>query len=304
MGFFGWNQELEPKEPVSPIARDDDDYDREYTVEDHHSLPTDRAGITPDKYRTVFRLNIAAAVFQAASAGAIFALTATSDSGNDLSFYTNYPAAGDGGPVTSPNAVEAFKLNVGWLNGVFLGLSALDHLLVCTCFKGVYERQLSKNYNLFRWIEYAVSASIMRIVVGILSGLTDLHMQFLNFGLTAMTMIFGLVFELENKKNRLSEHNKVRWYLYWLGFIPHFFSWTVVMGYFFYSLSTGDPPGFVYAIIFIIFALDLSFAIVLGLQWLAKCCFRPYVNGEIAFIILSFTSKNLLAWINYFGATR
>ena len=231
MGFFGWNQELEPKEPVSPIARDDDDYDREYTVEDHHSLPTDRAGITPDKYRTVFRLNIAAAVFQAASAGAIFALTATSDSGNDLSFYTNYPAAGDGGPITSPNAVEAFKLNVGWLNGVFLGLSALDHLLVCTCFKGVYERQLSKNYNVFRWIEYAVSASIMRIVVGILSGLTDLHMQFLNFGLTAMTMIFGLVFELENKKNRLSEHNKVRWYLYWLGFIPHFFSWTVVMGY-------------------------------------------------------------------------
>ena len=108
--------------------------------------------------------------------------------------------------------------------------------------------------------------------------------------------------ELENSDLRLS--GRVKWYLYWLGFIPHFFSWIVILGYFFYSLTKGYPPAFVYSIIFIIFLLDLSFAIILALQWMGKKYFRPYVKGEIAFIILSFTSKNLLAWINFFGGNR
>ena len=169
----------------------------------------------------------------------------------------------------------------------------------------MYERGLGNNYNVFRWIEYAFSAAVMRILVGVLSGISDLHMQFLQFGLTATTMLFGLVFELENRNNRLSQSNPVRWYLYWLGFVPHAFSWTVIVGYFFYALSSGDnPPDFVYAIIFIIFFLDLTFPIILGLQWLGACGFRDYVNGEIAFIILSFTSKNALAWINFFGGNR
>ena len=301
MGLFGRKQAADPQKDGY-----DDDNDREYDVrvEDTHSLST--TGITSTQRKTLFRLNIAAAIFQAASAGAIFGLI---DNDKTYPFYTNYPAnVGDeteGRPIFGPDSKVAFNLNIGWLTGVFLGLSALDHLLVATCFKGTYESGLSKNYNIFRWIEYAFSASLMRVLVGVLSGVTDLHMQFLLFGLTACTMLFGLVFELENKKRRLTgAHNEIRWYLYWMGFIPHVFSWTVVLGFFFYTLSKGDPPGFVYAIIIIIFTLDLSFAVVLGLQWMAKGCFRPYVNGEIAFIILSFTSKNLLAWMNFFGGQR
>lgn len=300
MGLFS-------KKNKNPAADEEEyDYDREYEVEENHSLPLDRAGITQRQYKVLFRLNISAAIFQTLSAVGIFLLTIGSDGG--FTFYTNYPKAveGDvnGPPDVVPDTQAQFNISIGWLSGAFLALSALDHLLVCTCFKGPYERGLSRNYNIFRWIEYAFSASIMRVIVGVLSGVNDLHMQFLNFGLTACTMLFGLIFELENKKKRQTAPREIRWYLYWLGFIPHFFSWAVVMGYFFYSLSTGDPPGFVYAIIFIIFSLDLTFPIILGLQWRAKGCFRSYVNGEIGFIILSFTSKNLLAWINFFGGNR
>lgn len=303
---MGWGRKK--KEPAENANIDH--YGREYTYDveetNSHSLDTDRAGVTTRQYKTLFRLNLAAFIFQLASAGAIVGLILTGSESVKFPFYTNYPLADvrKGGPVFEPEAKVAFELNIGWLTASFLALSALDHFLVCTCFKGVYERGLSQNYNVFRWIEYAFSASIMRILVGVLSGVTDLHMQFLQFGLTATTMLFGLVFELENKKKRLNAHQPIRWYLYWLGFIPHFFSWTIVMGYFFYALSTGDPPDFVYAIIFIIFFLDLSFAVILGLQWNAKGCFRSYVSGEIAFIILSFTSKNLLAWINFFGGNR
>lgn len=276
------------------------------------------SSLTQEQCRKLFWLNVAAFIVQSISASQILLLV---DNERTYPFYTNYPLAavdndendngnGDNGgrPDLGPNAQVAFRINVGYLSAAFLALSATDHFLVCTCLKGVYERGLSNNYNIFRWIEYSLSASIMRILVGVLSGVSDLHMQFLQFGLTATTMLFGLVFELENQKNRLSNdknNRPVKWYLYWLGFLPHFFSWTVIVGYFFYAVSSGEsPPDFVYAIIFIIFFLDLTFAVVLGLQWSGKCGFQEYVNGEIAFIVLSFTSKNALAWINFFGGNR
>ena len=269
----------------------------------YYGIDPEDARISQSQYRLLFRLNLSAAIVQFASSLAIFLLTIGADNGFD--FYTNYPkAVGEGGRPGGPDAQVVFNISVGWLSGTFLALSSLDHLLVCTCFKGVYEKGISQNYNVFRWIEYAFSASIMRIIVGVLSGVSDLYMQFLQFGLTACTILFGLIFELENRKKRLVAPSEIRWYLYLLGFIPHTFSWAVNIAFFFYSLSTGDPPGFVYAIIFIIFFLDLTFPIILGLQWKASCCLRPYVNGEIAFIILSFTSKNLLAWINFFGSNR
>lgn len=63
----------------------------------------------------------------------------------------------------------------------------------------------------------------------------------------------------------------------------------------------GSPPAFVWAIIFILFGLDATFAVVQYLQQKEIGRFKNYLHGEYAFIILSFTSKQLLAWINYGG---
>lgn len=273
-------------------------------VESNHSLPTDRAGVSQAQFTKLRNLNIAAAVVQTVSAAGIFALT---DRDVFYTLYTNFADGsrpdGNGSPWSPPEAEESISVSIGYSCGVFLLLSALDHLLVCTCAKDAYEKGISNNYNIFRWVEYAISASVMRVVVALLSGILDIQMLFLIFGLTATTMLFGLVFELENSENRM---NGVRWYSFGLGFIPHFFAWLIIICYFFVSVTRGDPgpPGFVYSIIFIIFFLDLTFAIILLLQWLARGRFRSYVSGEIAFIVLSFTSKNLLAWINFFGGSR
>ena len=44
---------------------------------------------------------------------------------------------------------------------------------------------------------------------------------------------------------------------------------------------------------------------MLWLQWFEWGIFKKnYVLGEIGFIILSLTSKQLLAWINYGGSLR
>ena len=281
------------------FSKDEDE--EQYQSDNPYTQSTSEDAISAGQFKKLFYLNIAAALFQTISAVGIFFLI---DDDKTYSFYTSYPLTVDGAegnPFLGPDVKEAFSINVGYLTGTFLALSALDHLIVCTFGKKLYERGLENNYNAFRWIEYALSASLMRVLVGVLSGYNDLHAQFLLFGCTACTMLFGLVFELENSEKRLGD---VRWYTFGLGFIPHFFAWVVVIGYFFYGVTKGSPPAFVYAIIFIIFFLDLSFALVLWLQWRGKGRFRSYVNGEIGFIILSFTSKNLLAWINFFGGNR
>jgi hypothetical protein len=274
---------------------DDDEEERD------HSLP--ESGITDAEYKRLFKLNIAAAGFQALTGGAIIGLT---DRDKTWSVYSAFPISAqpdaDGNPFLGLESKEQGSFAIGYLSGAFLLLSCLDHLIVCTVGKKAYEKGLSKNYNIFRWVEYMISASLMRVLIGILSGVLDVQLIFQIFGMTLITMIFGLIFELENSERRLGDN--VKWYLFWLGFIPHAFGWATVICYFLFSVINGDPPAFVYSIIFIIFLLDLTFPIFLGLQWRGKGRFRSYANGEIAFIILSFTSKNLLAYINFFGGNR
>lgn len=231
------------------------------------------------------------------------------DSDNTFTIYTTFPASAPdsdnatGPPFLSPEPKELTTIAVGYLSAAFLFLSALDHLIVSTFGKKAYEDGLDQSFNIFRWVEYSLSASLMRVIIAILSGVIDINLLILIFGHTAVTMIFGLIFEIENSGKRL-QTDEVRWYTFWLGFISHAFGWGSLIWYFAEAASSGGAPGFVYAIIVSVFLLDLTFPIVLGLQWRGKGIFRPYANGEIAFIILSFTSKNLLAWINFFGGNR
>ncbi len=48
--------------------------------------------------------------------------------------------------------------------------------------------------------------------------------------------------------------------------IPHFFGWAVLLCYFFVGVKRGSPPAFVWAIIFILFILDSTFAVNQYLQ--------------------------------------
>jgi hypothetical protein len=72
------------------------------------------------------------------------------------------------------------------------------------------------------------------------------------------------------------------------GFIPHAFNWLVVICYFFVGVSRGSPPAFVWAIIFILFFLDLTFAVNQYYQQMVRgmCCFL--VSRFAAFVFARF----------------
>ena len=64
------------------------------------------------------------------------------------------------------------------------------------------------------------------------------------------------------------------------------------------------PPRRVYAIIVIVFLIDLTFAINQWLQFKQVRAWKGFAKAEFFYIILSLSSKQLLAWINYGGTAR
>ncbi len=176
----------------------------------------------------------------------------------------------------------------------------------------------------------AVSASFMRVMIAQLAGITDLHLLVAIFALTATTMTFGWLMELMNGKVlttyvvqntteepekdvqtreahntiQTSERPKVNFTPFWLGFIPHMVSWAIVICYFTVSVKRGSPPKWVYAIIIVVFLLDLTFAINQYLQFKQVKFLQGFGRAELFYIILSITSKQLLAWLNWGGTNR
>lgn len=247
--------------------------------------------------------NIAACLFMSGQAGVMLWL-ATSET-LEWPIYVNFPAFFDGSSqegfgIPLPQKVASYS--IAWLSGTFLALSGIDHFLVsCPGLVKKYNYYIERYQAPFRWTEYAFSASLMRVMIAQLSGVTDLHSLFMIFILTATTMVLGSCHESINAVARADGYRQ-NWYPFITAWIPHLASWSVIFCYFFVAVSRSNPPGFVWAIVFVLFFLDGTFALLFYMQWGKIWIFRDYVKGEIGFILLSFTSKTLLAWINYVSA--
>eukprot|EP00043_Microstomoeca_roanoka_P012852 m.125041 g.125041 ORF g.125041 m.125041 type:complete len:268 (+) comp15608_c1_seq1:82-885(+) len=245
----------------------------------------------------LFRWNIGTALFHLLTSCVIFGIT---DRQAVVPIFTTYASSRDDAGGWQPVPEKQSNSIIGYYSGVFLLLAAIDHFLVATLLREQYEGFLRKAQNPFRWIEYSISASVMRLEIAQLSGILDAHLLVAQFGLTMTTMLLGWIQEVQTWRLQ-GQPEKKTLLPFWVGFVPHAFSWGIISSYFFQAVSTGDPPDFVWAIIFILFFLDLTFAINMFLQQKEVGRWSQYLHGEFVFLILSLTAKQLLAWINYGG---
>lgn len=204
-----------------------------------------------------------------------------------------------------PSPVFIGHFHAGYSSAAFLFLSALNHFICATNFVGcckyiewVEERRASP----VRWGEYAFSASLMHVQIAILCGILDVHLLAAIGALTATTMVFGLAQELQYDRS---------FKLYILGFIPWVAQWALIISYFNHGVRDSSAPDWVYAIIVIECVLDFTFAVVLVRQEgefeNVKGDYRSkgdnrMLKFDTAFIVLSLTAKQSLAWVNYGGA--
>lgn len=197
-------------------------------------------------------------------------------------------------------ASELFwEIPLGPAVALFLLISAVAHFYLASAGYSRYVRDLEQHRNPIRFYEYALSSSLMIVLIGMLAGVWDLGAIVLMFGINAMMNLFGLLMETINQRRESTD-----WSPFIFGSIAGIIPWVVIFIYFFGSIASGGeakPPAFVYAIIPTLFVFFNTFAINMYLQYRQVGRWKDYLFGERMFIVLSLVAKTVLAWMIFAG---
>ncbi|MFT5203890.1 MAG: hypothetical protein ACI9C1_003293 [Candidatus Aldehydirespiratoraceae bacterium] len=183
---------------------------------------------------------------------------------------------------------------LAWATASFLLLSAVFHFLIATVGFARYGAELRRGRNRFRWVEYALSSTLMIVLIALVTGITDLAALIAIGFVNASMILFGWIMEMVNDNDR-----SAWWTPFWFGCVAGVGPWAAIATYLVVNVTRDGgqgPPGFVYGIIFTIFVLFNTFAINQWLQYRKVGRWADYVHGETVYIVLSLVAKSLLAW--------
>ena len=233
------------------------------------------------------KTNILAGILLLVQMAAVLALS------NDfaLPITATYMSGPPGSTFAQP--VVLFSTPVGLTVAIFLGLSALAHFIVASPqFFPRYSAGIAAKRNYFRWIEYAVSSSVMIVLIAQITGVAEISAIISIFGVNASMILFGWLQE------KYENPGSGGWLPFIFGCITGIVPWMALA---FYVFSIGGPgdtsaPAFVYGIVFTIFVFFNSFALVQWLQYKKVGKWSDYIRGERTYITLSLIAKSALAW--------
>ena len=189
-----------------------------------------------------------------------------------------------------------FSINVAWGVALFLFLSAGAHWIIASGpYFPRYRAGLLEHRNTARWVEYALSSSIMIVLIAELTGITDVAALVALFGVNVSMILFGLV---QEKYQTPGDGGMLP---FWLGCIAGVVPWIAIGIYLVTPGSSSTAPGFVFAIFFSLFVFFNCFAVNQWLQYKQVGKWRDYLYGETVYVTLSLVAKSLLAWQVFAG---
>jgi len=201
-----------------------------------------------------------------------------------------------GPPGTQPESANWFDVRLGPMVALFLLLAAIDHLLVALpILNGTYNRLLGMKRNDIRWIEYSISASLMIVLIAMITGVSDIAALLAIAGVNACMLLFGMLQERMSSPG----NGETNWLPFFFGCFAGAVPWLIIALQVYSSedLGTGaGVPGFVYGIMISLFLLFNSFAVNMVLQYRQTGRWSSYLFGEKAYITLSLIAKTALAW--------
>jgi heliorhodopsin len=167
----------------------------------------------------------------------------------------------------------------------------------------IYNRDLEQGINRFRWFEYALSSSIMIVLISYLFGIYDIASLILIFIVNAAMNLFGLLME---QVNAGAKKEKVTWGPFIWGTIAGLAPWIAILLYMTGASAevTEQTPWFVWAIVGTYFVAFNTFPINMVRQYVAKGKWSNYLYGERGYIVLSLVAKTILAWLVLLGALQ
>ena len=240
------------------------------------------------------RLNLIAGALHLASLLAILFLANDAKLPVNAIYLTEAPGTGN---FTDP--INLFNLKIGYMVAAFLALSAFFHFFISSpAMFARYTAGLKNHINVFRWVEYSMSSTIMIIVILQLNGTADYIALMGIAGVNVSMILFGW---LQEKYTTPGDGDLLP---FWFGCIAGIVPWLATLVN---ILSPKGPtesttPGFVYGIVISLFILFNCFAIVQYKQYKAQGKWANYLYGERRYIILSLVAKSLLAWQVFSGS--
>jgi VanZ family protein len=245
--------------------------------------------LTADRAKNLRTWNVGLTVLHAAQA--ILILVLASDFAIALT-----TAPPDGPPGTRLPAAETLvDVRIGAAVALFLALAAVDHLLTATIGRSVYEADLQRGINRFRWVEYSISATIMVLLIASYSGITEITAVIAIAGTNVAMILFGWLQERFNPPDRDATTMMPFWFGTMAGIAPWIAIW-------FNVVTAGEVPTFVYGIVVVETVLFFSFGLNQWLQYRQVGPWSNYLFGEKSYLVLSLVAKSLLAWQIFGGS--
>jgi hypothetical protein len=240
-------------------------------------------GVTSERLSNLRRWNIGLTVLHLGQAVAMLLLT----NAFAIGVISSFP---DGPPGTKGlTTTTIFDVRIGWAIAIFLGLAGLDHLLTATLARDVYERDLGRGINRFRWAEYSVSATIMVIVISLYWGIVTINALIVIAGANVAMILFGWLQERMNPPGRSTTTMLPFWFGSLVGITP----WLAMTANLFY---VSDAPAALFAILIVQGLFFFCFGLNQWLQYRGVGRWTDYAFGEKTYLVLSLGAKSLLAW--------
>ena len=200
-----------------------------------------------------------------------------------------------GTPLTDGTIEQFWGVPLAIAIALFMFLSAFFHFLIASPIGfGFYGRELRRGRNRIRWVEYALSSSLMIVLIAMITGITDVAALIAIAFVNASMILFGWLMEMVNTPDG------DRWWTpFWFGCVAGIGPWAAIAAALVINASIDgaeQPPGFVYGIIVTIFVFFNCFAVNQWMQYKGIGKWRDYVYGEKVYIVLSLVAKSALAW--------
>ncbi len=248
------------------------------------------APVEPSRLAALRRYNIVVGVVLLAQAVVVYLLANDFTLPVTASYLEGPPGTTPGDPITLMNTP------IGLAVAGFLALSGLALLIVATVWSRGYAADLARTRNRARWVEYALTSSMMIVLIAQITGISDVGALVAIFGVNAAMIFFGWLQEDYEQPGG-------GWLPFIFGCIVGIVPWLIIALFVVApgSTSSAEPPAFVYGIIISLFLFFNVFALNQFLQYKQAGRWADYLVGERTYITLSLVAKSLLAWQVFAG---
>ncbi|MCU0504405.1 MAG: heliorhodopsin HeR [Chloroflexi bacterium] len=263
------------------------------------AVPTPIAG---SQARSLHRWNMWLALIHAIQGAIILAISFAKDPMVTAPVVSSYLTFDEATQTLVPATRALFDLPIGPMVALFFFLSAAAHVTVAFPARRWYEASLARGQNPARWIEYALSSSVMIVIIAELSGIQEIGTLLAIFGINAAMNLFGWSMEAANEGR-----TKVQWLHYVFGCIAGIVPWIVITIALWTSATepgATPAPTFVYVIFVSLFISFNIFAFNMILQYRKTGRWADYLYGERVYMLLSLVAKTILAWQVFAGTLR